>query len=210
MQYNDIVQFAHDCKLAAFGDVAIFHTIPQLRKTDNPFANCNVSKVVYGANLGLYHYGSTILGRLPRTPNANNANANSNGKVFLVYDFAWSENWLVKPIITTDMRFAYYMRRNSTLWYAYIIDGRWATQSENAILNAFDNKPFKTIQKHLAHGISLDDMVFTKRPYCCHVSYYKNCGNEYVDPILGNRNIGNMIAFLKSVGIKHTFDTDIQ
>lgn len=210
MQYNDIVQFAHDCKLAAFGDVAIFHTIPQLRKTNNPFANCNVSKVVYGANLGLYHYGSTVLGRLPRTPNANNGNVNNNKNVVLVYDFAWSENWLVKPIITTDMRFAYYMRRNSTLWYAYIIDGRWARQEENLILNAFDNKPFKTIQKHLAHGIALDDMVFTKRPYCCHVSYYKNCGNEYVDPILGNRNIDNMIAFLKSVGIKHTFDTDIQ
>lgn len=211
MQYKDLVEFSRICRLATFGDNGIFRTIPKLRKRGNPFVGHTIEKVTYGSGLGLYHYGAPLLQHIA------DAQGVSINDVTYEFDASKCENWLVKPIVTTDMRFAYYLRRNAAVWSTYLIDGRWATQKENEILDSFDSKPFNEVTKQLNAGVELDKMVLTKRPKCSNVVYYANCDNTYVAP--NQPNFGAMLDNLTSIqlfidwikisGVKHTFDTDL-
>ena len=197
MQYNDIVQFAHDCKLATFGDTCITATTPKMRKTNNPYYG-RVVRLTYASRVAVYHYGRTLEQHI--------ANANGCTRKEVNYDYDVNrcvKAWLVKPIITVNNQFVYYYRKNAIVYYAYMVDGKFADAETIAKIEAFctDTNAFGDNPKQLEAGVSREEQVWTKRPSCANVLYYANCDNWYGCNDLKEDIIAN--------GIKHTFDTDL-
>lgn len=197
MQYNDLVAFAKVCKLATCGDVVITATTPKMPKRNNPYFG-RVTRLTYASNVSVQHYGR------PLEQHIADAQGCARKDVNYEYDLnRCVKGWRVKPIITDNDQFVYYYRVNSTIWYAYMVDGVLVDAETAKTIEAIctDSTAFSDNPKQLAEGIARNKQVWTKRPKCCNVRYYANCDNYF--------GLDDLKETIKSKGVKHTFATDL-